>query len=90
MRIGPSVGTYVGKVDSRRYRLTVHDGGATARVVAGGTVLTRYLAKADYDAAPTGWYFDPQRGGITDVKIPALASDTAVTVTLSSTPGSAG
>jgi hypothetical protein len=74
-------------VESRRYRLTVHDGGATARVVAGDAVLTRHLSKADYDAAPTGWYFDPQRGGITDVKVPALASDEAVTVTLSSASG---
>src|SRR5258708_21817654 len=90
VRIGPSVGTYAGKVDSRRYRLTVHDGGVTARVSVGDAVLTRYLNKAEYDAAPTGWYFDPQRGGITDVKVPALASDAAMTVTLSSPSGPAG
>jgi alpha-glucosidase (family GH31 glycosyl hydrolase) len=90
VRIGPSVGTYAGKVDGRRYRLTVHDGGATSRVVVGDAVLTRYLNKADYDAASTGWYFDPQRGGVTDVKVPALASDAAVTVTLASPSGSAG
>ncbi|HEV7861686.1 MAG TPA: TIM-barrel domain-containing protein [Acidimicrobiia bacterium] len=90
VRIGPSVGTYAGKVDSRRYRLTVHDGGVTARVSAGDTVLTRYLNKADYDAAPTGWYFDPQRGGITDVKTPPLASDATMTVTLSGWSGSPG
>ena len=40
--IGPSVGSYAGKVDSRRYRLTVHDLGPTTQVLAGGTVLARY------------------------------------------------
>ena len=49
----------------------------------GDTVLTRYLDKADYDAAATGWYRDPARAGITDIKTPALDSNSAMTVTLS-------
>ena len=81
--IGPSVGTFAGKVDRRRYRLTVHDLGLTTQVTAGGAVLTRYRDKADYAAAATGWYRDPARAGITDIKLPPLASDTATTVTLS-------
>lgn len=83
VRIGESMGAYTGKVDSRRYRLTVHDLGRTERVAIGDTVLTRYLDKADYDAAATGWYRDPARAGITDIKTPALDSNSAMTVTLS-------
>jgi hypothetical protein len=82
VRIGPSVGTYAGKVDSRRYRLTVHDLGLTGSVSVGDTVLTRYASREAYDAAATGWYRDPARAGATDVKLPALASAEAATVTL--------
>jgi alpha-glucosidase len=78
--IGPSVGSYTGKVDSRRYRLTVHDHGSTTQVVAGGTVLPRYDDPAAYAAATTGWYRDPARAGITDVKVPALPAGEALTV----------
>jgi alpha-glucosidase (family GH31 glycosyl hydrolase) len=82
VRIGESVGAYAGKVDSRRYRLTVHDLGRTAQVTAGGAVLPRFFDKAGYDAADTGWYVDPARAGITDVKLPPLASGAALTVEL--------
>ena len=81
--IGPSVGRYDGKVESRRYRLTVHDLGLTTQVVAGDAVLARYDDKAAYDAAGSGWYRDPSRAGITDIKLPALAADASATVTLS-------
>jgi alpha-glucosidase len=83
VRIGPSVGTYAGKVDSRRYRLTVHDLGLTSRVAVGDAVLTRYADKAAYEAASTGWYRDPSRAGITDIKVPAVPSADSRTVTLS-------
>ena len=83
VRIGESVGSYAGKVDSRRYRLTVHDLGLTTQVAAGDTVLARFTDRAEYDAAATGWYRDPARAGITDVKLPAVASGAALTVTLS-------
>ena len=80
--IGPSVGRYAGKADSRVYRLTVHDLGQTARVAVGDTVLTRYDDPAAYAAATTGWYRDPARAGVTDIKLPALAAEGSATVTL--------
>jgi hypothetical protein len=83
VRIGPSLGSYAGKVDGRRYRLTVHDLGLTGSVSVGDVVLTRYPSKEAYDAAATGWYRDPARAGITDIKLPALASADSATVTLS-------
>jgi alpha-glucosidase (family GH31 glycosyl hydrolase) len=83
VQIGASLGAYAGKVDQRRYRLTVHDLGRTAAVVAGDTVLPRFLDKASYGAAPAGWYLDPSRAGITDVKLPPLPADASLTVTLS-------
>ena len=83
VRIGPSAGHYAGQPDSRRYRLTVHDLGLSTGVSIGDTALARYTDKAAYDAAPTGWYRDPSRAGITDIKLPALISAAATTVTLS-------
>ena len=80
--IGPSVGSYAGQVDSRRYRLTVHDLGQTMQVTVGDTVLARYDDPAQYAAAATGWYRDPARAGVTDIKLPPLAADAATTVTL--------
>jgi alpha-glucosidase len=80
--IGPVVGHYAGQADRRRYRLTVHDLGLTTRVSVGDTVLPRYDNPADYTAAPSGWYRDPSRAGITDVKLPPLAADASVTVML--------
>ncbi len=80
--IGPSMGRYAGKADSRAYRLTVHDLGQTARVAVGDRVLTRYDDPAAYAAATTGWYRDPARAGVTDIKLPALATEGSATVTL--------
>jgi len=80
--IGPSVGRYAGKVDSRVYRLTVHDLGQTTRVTIGDTALPRFDDPAAYAAAAAGWYRDPARAGITDIKLPALAADAAATVAL--------
>jgi alpha-glucosidase (family GH31 glycosyl hydrolase) len=80
--IGPAVGHYAGQADHRRYRLTVHDLGLTARVSVGDTVLPRYDNPADYAAATTGWYRDPSRAGITDIKLPPLAASASATVML--------
>jgi len=80
--IGPSVGSYAGKVDQRSYRLTVHDLGLTTAVVVGETVLPRYDDPAAYAAAANGWYRDPSRAGITDIKLPPLVAGAAATVTL--------
>jgi alpha-glucosidase (family GH31 glycosyl hydrolase) len=82
VRIGESTGRYAGQVDQRRYRLTVHDLGRTTRVTAGDSVLPRFLDKTSYDAAPAGWYLDPSRAGITDVRLPPLAAAASLTVTL--------
>lgn len=81
--IGPSVGSYAGKVDGRRYRLTVHDGGTSTAVTVGGEVLPRYDDPAAYAAAATGWYRDPARGGVTDIKTPVLPAGNSGAVTLS-------
>jgi len=80
--IGPSIGSYAGKADRRSYRLTVHDPGLTAQVLDGDTVLPRYDDPAAYAAATTGWYRDPSRAGITDIKLPPLDAATSGTVTL--------
>jgi alpha-glucosidase len=80
--IGPSVGDYAGKVDRRQYRLTVHDLGRTTRVAMGETVLPRHDDKVAFDAAGIGWYRDPSRAGISDIKLPPLAADASATVTL--------
>jgi alpha-glucosidase (family GH31 glycosyl hydrolase) len=81
--IGPSVGSYAGKVDSRRYRLTVHDRGESTQVSIGGTALRQYTDPADYAAAASGWYRDPGRGGVADIKLPSLPAGSSTTVTLS-------
>jgi alpha-glucosidase (family GH31 glycosyl hydrolase) len=78
--IGRNVGTYAGKVDRRRYRLTVHDLALTTQVSVGDTVLPRYDNPADYAAATSGWYRDPARAGITDVKVPPLRAADSTTV----------
>jgi hypothetical protein len=80
--IGPSVGAYAGQVDQRSYRLTVHDPAPTSAVRVGDTVLSRYDDPAAYAAAATGWYRDPSRGGITDIKTPPLAAGAATAVVL--------
>ena len=81
--IGPSTGRYAGKVDRRAYHLTVHDLGLTTQVLAGDTLLPRYDDPAAYAAAATGWYRDPSRAGITDIKLPPFAADAATTIELS-------
>jgi alpha-glucosidase (family GH31 glycosyl hydrolase) len=83
VRIGESVGSYAGKAGDRRYRLTVHDLGRTTAVAADDIVLPRFFDRASYDAAGAGWYLDPSRAGITDVKLPPLPADAALSITLS-------
>jgi hypothetical protein len=76
------VGAYAGQVDRRRYRLTVHDLGLTTEVTAGDSVLRRYDNPADYAAATAGWYRDPARAGITDIKLPPLPAASSTTLRL--------
>ncbi|MGH3735024.1 MAG: RICIN domain-containing protein [Micromonosporaceae bacterium] len=82
--VGASVGSYTGKLASRGYDFTVHLGGAPSTVTAGGTALTRHSTKADYDAATTGWFFDPaDRGGVLHVKAGSRSAGSGFTVALS-------
>jgi hypothetical protein len=80
--VGPSVGRYAGKVDGRRYRLTVHDPSPTKAVSFGELLLPRFDDRASFDAADVGWYRDPARTGITDIKIPQIPSGAPGTVQL--------
>ncbi len=81
VNVGASVGSYAGKPDSRGYELNVHLAGAPTTVALGSTSLARVSSKAAYDAAETGWYFDPaDRGGVLWVK--AGNRSGAFTVTL--------
>ncbi|MER7859856.1 TIM-barrel domain-containing protein [Amycolatopsis japonica] len=66
--IGASSGSYAGKPAARNYQLTVHTGSKPATVLAGNSVLRQYGSKAELDAAPSGWWFDPATGGVARVK----------------------
>ncbi|MFG3101132.1 TIM-barrel domain-containing protein [Streptomyces sp. NPDC048182] len=67
--VGASQGSYAGKPAARGYEFTVHAAAAPRTVSAGGTALTRLGTKAAYDAAATGWYFDPaDRSGVLWIK----------------------
>jgi alpha-glucosidase (family GH31 glycosyl hydrolase) len=80
--VGPSLGAYTGKVDERSYQLMVHDLGRTTAVSAGGKILARHPDRAAYDTAASGWFVDPDRGGVTHVKLPPLPSSETLTVDL--------
>lgn len=65
VNVGASVGSYNGKPSSRGYELDVHVAGAPSSVTLGSSALTRYTTRATYDAATTGWFFEP---GVLHVK----------------------
>lgn len=69
VNVGASVGSYTGKPASRGYELNVHLASAPSSVSLGSTTLSQLTSKAAYDAATTGWFFDPaDRGGVLWVK----------------------
>ncbi|GAA2815339.1 glycoside hydrolase family 31 protein [Kitasatospora sp. CM 4170] len=81
VQVGASTGSYAGKPAERGYELTVHLAGAPTAVNLGPARLARQATMADYDAAATGWFFDPaDRGGVLRVK--AGSQSGAFTVTL--------
>ncbi|MFG2848705.1 TIM-barrel domain-containing protein [Kitasatospora sp. NPDC048296] len=81
VNVGASTGSYSGKPDSRGYEFTVHLSGAPSTVSLGSTALTQLSSKAAYDAAATGWFFDPaDRGGVLWVKAGNQAGAFAVTL----------
>ena len=69
--IGPSVGHYDGKPAQRPYEVTAHTGSEPAVVTLDRRPLPQHATRAAYDAADSGWYYDPaDRGGVVYVKTP--------------------
>lgn len=67
--VSAPTGSYTGKPASRGYEFTLHVATVPATVTADGSALTRRASKAAYDAAATGWFFDPaDRSGVLWVK----------------------
>ncbi|MFI8961958.1 TIM-barrel domain-containing protein [Streptomyces sp. NPDC053493] len=80
--VGASTGAYNGKPASRGYEFTVHAAGAPAGVTVDGTALPTLTSKAAYDAAATGWFFDPaDRSGTLSVKTGSKSGAFTVTAT---------
>jgi len=80
--VGASTGSYTGKPASRGYEFTLHSAGAPTSVKVGATALTAVGTKAAYDAAATGWYFDPaDRGGVLWIKAGNASGAFTVTAT---------
>jgi alpha-glucosidase (family GH31 glycosyl hydrolase) len=85
--VGASNGSYTGKPASRGYEFTVHLSGAPSAVSG----LSQLGTKAAYDAATTGWYFDPaDRGGLLWVKAGNQSGAFSLTLTGATLPGSGG
>ncbi|HYT40653.1 MAG TPA: TIM-barrel domain-containing protein [Acidimicrobiia bacterium] len=80
--IGAIAGDYAGRPEHRRYLLRVHGAEPPAGVAAGDTALARHPSPAAFDAAASGWYFDPGIGGVTVVQTPPVRAGAALTITL--------
>ncbi|MGP3982488.1 TIM-barrel domain-containing protein [Streptomyces sp. KR80] len=84
--VGASQGSYTGKPASRPYELVEHVADAPSTVTVDGTTLTRHATRAAYDAASTGWFFDPaDRSGALYVKTGTKPTGVAFTVTAAGT-----
>ncbi|MEV6689035.1 TIM-barrel domain-containing protein [Streptomyces sp. NPDC051130] len=67
--VGAAVGSYAGQPASRGYEFTLHVASAPTALTVDGAALTRLTSKGAYDAAATGWFFDPaDRSGVLWVK----------------------
>ncbi|WP_327280124.1 MULTISPECIES: TIM-barrel domain-containing protein [unclassified Streptomyces] len=85
--VGAPTGSYSGKPAARGYEFTLHVASAPGAVTADGAALARQTSKAAYDAAASGWYFDPaDRGGVLWVKSGTKSGAFAITVTGTSVP----
>ncbi|WP_218782870.1 TIM-barrel domain-containing protein [Streptomyces sp. BR123] len=85
--VGAPVGDYAGKPAARGYAFTLHVASAPGRVAVDGSALARLTSKAAYDAAVTGWFFDPaDRGGILWVKSGTASGAFTVTAEGTSVP----
>ncbi|MFF4851480.1 TIM-barrel domain-containing protein [Streptomyces sp. NPDC001194] len=85
--VGAPTGSYTGKPAARGYEFSLHVASAPGAVAADGAALARLASKAAYDAAASGWFFDPaDRGGILWVKSGTKAGAFGITVTGTSVP----
>ncbi|MER5928878.1 TIM-barrel domain-containing protein [Streptomyces sp. NPDC002054] len=85
--VGAATGSYAGKPASRGYELTLHVASRPAAVTLQGGALSAHASKAAYDAAPTGWYFDPaDRSGVLHVKTGPQSAAFTVAATGTSVP----
>ncbi|MFG2295981.1 TIM-barrel domain-containing protein [Streptomyces sp. NPDC048603] len=67
--VGAADGSYTGKPVSRAYEFSLHVAAAPTAVTVRGATLPALDSKAAWDAARTGWYFDPaDRSGILWIK----------------------
>ncbi|MBW1595642.1 TIM-barrel domain-containing protein [Streptomyces sp. JJ38] len=80
--VGAATGSYDGKPASRDYEFTVHVATAPSAVTVDGAEIGELASKSAYDAAESGWFFDPEdRSGLLWVK--AGGHSGAFTVTAS-------
>ncbi|WP_328967193.1 TIM-barrel domain-containing protein [Streptomyces sp. NBC_00239] len=80
--VGAANGSYAGKPASRGYEFSLHVAGAPGTVTADGAALPALASKTAYDAAATGWYFDPaDRAGILWVKTGSKSAAFTLTAT---------
>ncbi|MFF4369059.1 TIM-barrel domain-containing protein [Streptomyces sp. NPDC001594] len=85
--VGAPTGSYTGRPASRGYEFTLHVASAPTALTLDGAPLTRLASKAAYDAATTGWFFDPaDRGGILWTKTGTRTTAFTVKATGTSVP----
>ncbi|MFD9458756.1 TIM-barrel domain-containing protein [Streptomyces sp. NPDC059985] len=67
--VGATTGDYTGKPASRGYEFSLHVASAPTSLTVDGIPSARLADKSAYDAAATGWFFDPtDRAGVLWVK----------------------
>ncbi|MEU6890384.1 TIM-barrel domain-containing protein [Streptomyces sp. NPDC046557] len=78
--VGAPTGSYAGQPTSRGYEFSLHLASAPTALSVGGVPLARLASKSAYDAAATGWFFDPtDRAGVLWVKTGTKQGAFAVT-----------
>lgn len=91
LTVGASRGSFNGKATSRPYAFTVHTGSRPAAVMQDLSMLRAFGSKAELDAAPAGWFYDPaDRGGIVHVKTASQSTDRAFALRLPGTSAVGG
>lgn len=85
--VGAPTGSYTGKPASRGYEFTLHVATAPATVTVDGAPVTGLASKAAYDAAGSGWFFDPaDRSGVLWIKTGTKAGAFTVSAAGTSLP----